>query len=215
MPIEVPERRQQRAPATNTMSDRPFSQLQPFNEHRFDDCIAYLSAKYRRPLSTYEMMKLHVMIDVHHTLDRGKPVIGGSISAFTNGPVSRSAKSRVTHWRKRYEQIGEMPDGFILIEDEEWFRVKPTRVPEDDDFSAAELAAMEKAWQDVIPLLDEHGFPISQNYFHRDSFIGRAWKTAQSREPLGLERDHRGVWQGQPRRGPFADHGAAPLLTTG
>src|SRR5580704_9195545 len=75
------------------------AQLQPFNEHRFDDCMAYLAAKNCRPLSVYEMMKLHVMIDVYHAIARGKPVIGGSLSPFTNGPVSRSAKSRITQWR--------------------------------------------------------------------------------------------------------------------
>jgi hypothetical protein len=156
------------------------SQLQPFNEHRFDDCIAYLAAKHDRPLGVYEMMKLHVMIDVYHTLDRGAPVIGGTIYPFTNGPVSRSSKSRVSHWQKQYEMKARMPDGFLVIDEGDRLRVKPARVPDEDDFSRSELAAMDRAWHDVVKLLDEGGFQASQAFFHRDGFIGRAWKKARN-----------------------------------
>src|SRR5438034_11767384 len=97
MPIESRDRACS-AQAAN-MSQRLLTQLQPFNDHRFDDCMAFLAAKHGRPLSVYEMMKLHAMIDVYHTLDRGKPVIGGSLWPFTNGPISRVAKSRVGQWR--------------------------------------------------------------------------------------------------------------------
>ena len=157
------------------------TQLAPFNEFRFDDCMAYLSSKYARPLSKYEMMKLHVMIDVHHTVARGKPVIGGRVAAFTNGPVARSAMSRVSHWLKRYEREGIQPDGFLVEEETDSFRMKPTRVPEEDDFSPAELEAMEKAWGDVIGLLEAKGFQASQDFFHKDSYVGRAWMSARRR----------------------------------
>jgi hypothetical protein len=161
------------------MSDR-ISQLQPFNEHRFDDCIAYLAAKHDRPLTVYEMMKLHVMIDVYHTLDRGTPVIGGTIWPFTNGPVSRSSKSRVSQWQKQYEMKAQMPDGFLVIDEGDRLRVKPARIPDDEDFSESELAAMHRAWGDVVELLDKNGFLASQAFFHCDGFIGRAWKKARS-----------------------------------
>jgi hypothetical protein len=156
--------------------------LMPFNECRFDDCMAYLAGAHRRPLGTYEMMKLHVMIDVYHTLDRGKPAIGGAFWPFTNGPVARAAKSRVRHWESRYEKTGAMPDGFMLKEEGGRLVATPVRVPDCEDFSAAELDAMERAWRDVIGPLDAAGgFSSSQEFFHKDSFIGRAWEKARQR----------------------------------
>ena len=155
------------------------AQLMPFNECRFDDCMAYLSAEHGRPLSIYEMMKLHVMIDVYHTLERGKPAIGGKVSPFTNGPVSRSSKRRVEDWHRKYEKYATMPDAFVLVDDGVHVRAKPVSVPEKDDFSPAELAAMERAWKDVVVLLEEKGFEESQRFFHSGSFIGRAWAKAR------------------------------------
>lgn len=156
-------------------------QLQPFNEFRFDDCIAYLSSTHNRALTVYEIMKLHVMIDVYHTLDRGKPAIGGVIWPFTNGPVSRSSKGRVAIWRKKYETTAQMPDGFLIIDEGDRLSIKATRVPDEDDFSVAEISAMDRAWKDVVELLDEKGFEASQAFFHQDSFIGQAWKNARNR----------------------------------
>jgi hypothetical protein len=157
------------------------AQLMPFNEFRFDDCMAYLAAKHNRALSVYEMMKLHVMIDVYHTLARGKPAIGGKVSAFTNGPVSRSSKSRVDDWHRKYERYASMPEAFVLLDDGDRVRAKPVIMPEEDDFSPAELAAMERAWKDVVVLLEERGFEESQRFFHSASFIGRAWAKARQR----------------------------------
>ena len=162
------------------MPSPPVHQLQPFNECRFDDCMAHLSATHGRPLSVYEAVKLHVMIDVFHALAHGKPVIGGRFYPFTNGPVSRSAKSRLYHWEKQYQLRGTMPDGFALLEDGVGFRFEPTRVPDVDDFSESELAAMDAAWAAVVPVLDR-GFAESQDFFHRSSSIGRAWRAAQKR----------------------------------
>jgi hypothetical protein len=159
------------------------TQLQPFNEHRFDDCMAYLSAKYGRPLSTYEMMKLHVMVDVHHTLNNAMPVIGGDVWPFKNGPVARCAKNRVADWIKRYEVSGESPEGFEIIDKGDRYRFAPTAIPDKDDFSESELAAMELAWADVVPALNSgpDGFARSQNFFHSDSPIGQAWAKAWAR----------------------------------
>lgn len=162
------------------MPQKKITQLQPFNEHRFDDCIAFLAVKHGRALSLYEMVKLHVMIDVYHTLDRGRPVIGGTISPFTNGPVSRSAKGRVTSWQRHYEARGEMPEHFIIHDDGERLTYEPKTAPDEDDFSAAELEAMDHAWRDVVDILDRGGFKASQEYFHHASFIGRAWRKAKN-----------------------------------
>ena len=145
--------------------------------------MAYLAAKHNRALALYEMMKLHVMIDVYHTIENGKPVIGGQIAAFTNGPVPRSSKTHVGHWKKAYEQSGEMPDGFVITEYRDRLTVIPTQPPSREDFSDSEIKAMDRAWRDVVHLLDkdgeEEGWKASQNYFHKSSFIGRAWEYAR------------------------------------
>jgi hypothetical protein len=159
----------------------PITQLQPFNEHRFDDCMAYLSSKHGRVLSRYEMMKLHVMIDVHHVLDNGIPVIGGEIWPYTNGPVIPCAFHRVSDWIKNYEQTGETPDCFTIAENSaERYEFGPKCCPDKEDFSESEIAAMEAAWNDVIPVLVS-GFDQSQRYFHEESPIGEAWEKASQR----------------------------------
>jgi len=169
---------------TRTANAAPaLTQLQPFNEFRFNDCMAFLAEKHSRALSLYEMMKLHVMIDVYHTIAHGKPVIGGPIAAFTNGPVPRSSKSHIARWKKIYEQSGQMPDGFLIEEHRDRLTFIPTQPPSRDDFSDAEIAAMDRAWTDVVYILDkdgdEEGWIASQKYFHKDSFIGRAWEHAR------------------------------------
>jgi len=159
---------------------KPAYQLMPFNQYRFDDCMAYLAAKHGDELNTYELMKLHVMIDVYHTLERGKPVIGGSFWPFTNGPVARSAASRVSSWRKGYEVLGKQPDGFQLRSDAgDRLLVKPTAVPEEDDFSRSEIEAMGRAWDEVMDTLKK-GFAASQEFFHGGGFIGKAWLKARN-----------------------------------
>ncbi len=161
------------------MPKHDITQLQPFNEFRFDDCIAYLAYLYGHPLSIYEAMKLHVMIDVYHVLDRARPVIGGTIYPFTNGPVSRSSKSRVSAWQNRYEKFGQMPEGFEFIDQGAFLKIKPTRMPDADDFSVSEIDAMNLAWRDVVERLEREGFNASQEFFHGKGFIGKAWNKAR------------------------------------
>jgi antitoxin SocA-like protein len=164
-----------------TSSNTPsfVKQVLPFNQFRFEDCMAYLSAKHDRELSVYELMKLHVMIDVFHTISRGKPVIGGTFSAFRSGPVSRTAKHHVREWLDLYEEGSETPELFDATEkdaDRTYFKAKES--PDPDEFSKSELDAMDKAWETVIPLLDE-SFKKSQDYFHKDSPVGKAWLCAK------------------------------------
>jgi hypothetical protein len=186
------------------------AQLLPFNEWRFDDCMAYLSSTHGRALSVYEMMKLHVMIDVHHTIFCGKPAIGGTFSAFTNGPVSRSAKARVQTWKNRFAKTGEMPDGFLLREDaEDRVRFVPTDTPDEDDFSQAELRAMNLAWRDVVEKLVTQGWDQSQRFFHADGFIGKAWKQARQR---GLPLDWNDILDEYAIAYPHEDVGRAKAL---
>ncbi len=157
----------------------PLHQLQPFNEHRFADCLAYLSAKHGRRLSLYESVKLHVMIDVFHTVAHRKPVIGGHFLPFPNGPVSRPAEAHFNNWQERYNERGEVPDGFAATETQYGLAVQGTRPPDPDEFSDAERAAMDAAWASVVPTYDR-GWGESQDFFHRDSFVGRAWRSARN-----------------------------------
>lgn len=190
-------------------SSHRLTQLQPFNEYRFDDCMAYLSARHHRPLAVYEIMKLHVMIDVYHTLDCGKPVIGGTIWPFRNGPVSRSSKSRISGWQHKYERDGRMPDGFSITDDGNRLTFTPTRVPEQDDFSDAEISAMDRAWKDVVELLDKQGFAASQAFFHRDSFVGQAWEKAKH---CGQNLDWNDIVDEYDRAHPGEDHSRLKAL---
>lgn len=157
------------------------TQLMPFNEFRFDDCMAFLSVKHGRELNKYEMMKLHVMIDVHHTIMRGKPVIGGKLSPYTNGPVARIAWARVKTWINQYDRRGVFPDGFLVKEGENGHTLRALQSPDQEDFSSAELQAMEKAWDDVIGRLQREKFQGSQDFFHGETAIGRAWLSAKHR----------------------------------
>lgn len=174
----------------NSTSSEPQSflkQVLPFNESRFDDCVSYLAHKHGRELSVYELMKLHVMIDVFHCVQHGKPVIGGPLFPFTNGPVSRSSKYRVSEWCEKYQVGAEHPERFKVVEGLEGIHFAPVSAPSDDEFSDSELDAMQRAWDAVIPTLEEDdGFNKSQRYFHSDSFIGRAWSRAKK---FGRELD--------------------------
>lgn len=156
-------------------------QVLPFNESRFDDCVAFLAARNGRSLNIYEIMKLHVMIDVFHTLARGKPVIGGALWPFTNGPVARHAKHHVRKWWDNYQKNGSQPERLRLVENADGARFEATAAPDEQEFSTSELEAMSSAWNVVIPVLAEpNGFEKSQRYFHSESFIGRAWSRAKA-----------------------------------
>jgi len=152
------------------------SQLMPFNEHRFDSCMALLSSKHNQELTQYDMVKLHVMTDIFHTLKHGKPVIGGPLSRWPRGPVVKEAYNRVRHWGHEWDKNDAQPDLFrILRKKNKSFYFKPIVSVGQDEFSPSELTAMEEAWKAVMTK-DWSG---SQKFFHDDStFVGRAWKAA-------------------------------------
>ena len=160
------------------MSDAPLYQLQPFNPCRFDDCLAYLSNKHGRSVSLYAAMKLHVMIDVFHVISTGKPAIGGCFAAFPNGPVARSAETRFNEWREQFNLSEQPPAGFEAMETEYGLAVRGAGPVDPYDFSEAELSAMDRAWDAVVPTLDQ-GWQQSQKFFHSGSFVGRAWRSAK------------------------------------
>jgi hypothetical protein len=161
------------------------SQLLPFNENRFDAAMVYLSRVHDRPLTKYEMSKLHVLADVFHTLDYATPVIGGPLATWPNGPVVGPAYDRLEEWCTRYELTGQMPDRFKIEPRGELRLFIPRAEADPDEFSDSEKAAMEKAWQTLIPLMDR-GFPgyeDSQRLFHDPgTFLGRAYQWAKQEQ---------------------------------
>lgn len=161
--------------------NRPVSQLLPFNEHRFDLVMAHLARKHSRSLSQYDMMKLHVMADIYHVLETARPIIGGSLQPWTHGPVVHEAYNRVARWWHHYDRTGAQPAVLHLVEQDGNARRFEGAIDIDvDEFSEAEHRAMDRAWEDVSPLLDH--WARSADFFHnpQSSFIGRAWHSARA-----------------------------------
>jgi hypothetical protein len=161
------------------------NQLAPFNAHRFEAVIAYMSwkAKVKRTFDQYEMLKLHVMIDVLHVLKYGQPVIGGQLEAWQDGPVVHEAYYQVTQWIRSAETGGVRPRYLCVTRGHGRRNVilcTATAEPDPDDFSESELEVMRQAWKLVV----KQSYADLKKYFHEDaSFIGRAYKKAVARDP--------------------------------
>jgi hypothetical protein len=169
-------------PDATTMTARPapLSQLLPFNEHRFDAVMAYVAHRYGRHLSQYDMMKLHVLTDVYHTLETAKPVIGGSLEAWQYGPVVKPAYDRVAYWWHEYDRSGRQPSMFKLVEQDgntRWF--EPSVGIDADDFSEAEERAISRAWETLSGMRGD--WKRCEAFFHEPdaSFVGAAWDAAK------------------------------------
>ena len=164
----------------------PLSQLMPFNEHRFDACLAYLAAKHNEVLTQRQMVKLHVMIDVYHVLEHGRPVIGGALGRWDGGPVVQRAFNRVKRWWYRFSETGAQPENFCVSQGiNRRIDYRSSAEISDDEFSPSELQAMEKAWGVVTSM----SYAESKAFFHDpDNFMGRAWQNAR-RERRDLDWD--------------------------
>lgn len=148
-------------------------QLLPFNRERFDECMAYLGGRHRWPLTQYDMVKLHVMTDVFHTLRTGRPMIGGPLSRWKHGPVVRPAYNRVRRWGHDWEATGKQPAAFEVVgKRRNAFLFRPTLPVDDTHFGGDERAALGQAWRCVTT----KGWSASQRFFHAESFIGRVWE---------------------------------------
>lgn len=152
------------------------NQLRPFNKERFDECMAFLCAEHRSTLTQYDMVKLHIMADVFHFLQYGKPIIGGPMFRWKNGPVVRPAYNRVRRWGRQWEETGTQPDAFRIVGKRRTaFLFKPARSIDSGAFSQNELSSLDRAWRCVMT----KGWKESQEFFHgANSFIGRAWNAA-------------------------------------
>jgi len=161
---------------------RILSQLQPFNEARFDAAIAWLAWKHDRSLSKYEIVKLHVLMDVFHVIEFGSPIIGGRLAPWELGPVMDEAYGRVDDWCDQFDYGGASPANFKISAKGTLRYLTPTITPEPGDFSASELAAMERAWELLMPMMNKgyNGYLESKEFFHSDTtFIGRAYNKAK------------------------------------
>jgi hypothetical protein len=150
----------------------------PFNEQRFDACMAHIIRRANVPLTKYDMVKLHVLIDVYHTLHRGKPIIGGALERWPHGPVVKKAYDRVDFWDHRHQESGQQPRPFLIFErhgSKTQYGIPANAEVEDPLFSPAELRSIEDAWRFYESLGKK-----AYDFFHsEDTFIGKAWAAAK------------------------------------
>ena len=155
------------------------SQVSPFNESRFDACMAYIAARRKTALDQYDMVKLHVLIDTFHVLNYGRTVIGGKLEAWRHGPVVRPAYERIQEWTREFDHTGAEPERLRLVEKKGTVKRFEAAAPADpDDFTPSELKAMDYAWATLEALPD---MAECRRYFHhKKTAIGRAWKSARN-----------------------------------
>jgi uncharacterized phage-associated protein len=160
------------------------NQVQPFNEHRFDACMNYLTRRYNRFLDQYDIAKLHVLIDFFHILETGKPVIGGALERWPLGPVVKQGYNRARTLGYAYDQQPSrerqaLRRGLLQVvaKTKKAYTFTAYGEADDSDFSPAEIAAMESAWQTIAP----KSFAEKTRFFHDSgaSFIGKVWTAAK------------------------------------
>jgi hypothetical protein len=153
------------------------TKLIPFNPHRFDACMGYLAqAVYARPLTIFEMVKLHVMTDVFHVLQHAHQAIGGELTPWPYGPVVEPAYNRLKHWQHRNDEDGTQPTEYQIIPGEVT-GFQPRAAYDPEDLAPAELEAMNKA----VTLLRPLSFDDAYRFFHsNDTFMGRAYNRAKA-----------------------------------
>jgi uncharacterized phage-associated protein len=160
----------------------PLSQLMPFNEVRFRHCMAYLGHVKGQSLSQLYLVKLNVLIDLFHILRCGKPAIGGPVAPWELGPVVPEAYHLCAAWKTEYDRFGRHPVGFKVIgRSGGKMKLRAVGPIDADDFSAYEVEAMERAW-DEIGRLNYSGL---WDYTHNpDTFLGYAYTTAKGQNRL-------------------------------
>lgn len=156
----------------------------PFNEEQFDRCSLWLATKLGRPVTQYDLVKFHVMTDIYHVLQYGRPVIGGALVKWKFGPVVKPAYFRLTSQANRFEQ-GKTVIGPLAVEAgrSNVYKFTPAQGAsvDEDEFSQSEIEAMEAALQ-IVRL----SFAKSQGFFHEPmaSFVGRVWTDAEFDKPI-------------------------------
>lgn len=157
-------------------------ELQPFNQARFDACMAWVAKQFDRTLSQYEAVKIHALADALHVVRFYTPIIGGTLRKLQNGPVALNALNRAKSWGADDEAPFKLTDtrGKTLF-----FTPKslPTR---ESMFTKYEREAILESASKVFSMT----FAQSQNFFHgetdeQNSFLGKAWrKTSVDKAPI-------------------------------
>ncbi|MCC6680740.1 MAG: SocA family protein [Phycisphaeraceae bacterium] len=135
-------------------------------------------------MTQHDMVKLHVMIDFHHILKTGRPVIGGALTRWKHGPVVTPAYNRIASLGHMFDEKGEAREGGIRVvgkRKNSWLYDR-FGVINEQDFSPVERDAMGQAWRDIIPL----NFQRREDFFHKPAFfMGKAWSQAKAdRQPI-------------------------------
>jgi Antitoxin SocA-like, Panacea domain len=151
------------------------SQLTPFNEYRYDLVVAYVLKRINALFDIYDFVKIHALVDAIHVAETGRPVVGGKLEPWAHGPVVRPAYARAN----RILQGREATDKFEVLKMQgprPSAGVRPSYVPDTDEFCESELSAMEKAYK----LFNTLGQNELYAYFHDPkTFIGYAWNKAR------------------------------------
>ncbi len=165
------------------------NQLYPFNEIRFDRVMLWFSKTYGVALTQYDIVKLHVLSDINHVLESGRPIIGGALERWPNGPVVKRAYNIAKHRAYLHDEghpMGPFDVRQVHNTVHEFSAPADCNVT-DSEFSGTELAAMREAWETLmVGLVD---WDARERYFHEPdaSFIGKAYHSAEEREASGVD----------------------------
>lgn len=146
-------------------------ELQPFNQARFDACMAWVAKQFDRTLSQYEAVKIHALADVLHAVAHHRPIIGGTFKKLPYGPVALDALNRAKEWKDDKHAPFELTDklGNTML-----FKPKPGPTHE-AMFTPSEREAILEAAGTVFSMT----FSASQKFFHgeagKGNYLGRAW----------------------------------------
>jgi hypothetical protein len=161
-------------------------ELQPFNQARFDACMAWVAKEFDRSFSQYEAVKIHALADALHTVRYHNPIVGGRLRKLRHGPVDLDALNRSKDWSDDDKSSPMSPvakRGKCI-----YFARKPGPTHE-DMFTPSELDAIRDAARIVFSMT----FAESQKFFHGDqdgsnTFLGKAWKATKSdKAPISWE----------------------------
>lgn len=161
------------------LNREPLSQLMPFNEVRFRECMAYLAHVKAQSLSQLYLVEFSFLIDLFHVFRCGKPVIGGSLAPWTLGPVVQEAYHLCVDWRTEYDRLGRHPVGFkvVALGSAGKLKLKAEGEVDMDAFSPYEIESMECAWDEIGHL----NLPSLRHYTRSpDTFLGYAYSSARA-----------------------------------
>jgi hypothetical protein len=159
-------------------------ELQPFNQTRFDACMAWVAKAFDRTLSQYEAVKIHALADALHVVRFHNPIIGGTLKKLPYGAVALNALNRAKRWKIDKDAPFEMTDknGNAM-----YFKRKPGSTRE-AMFTPAERQTILEAAGTVFSMT----FAASQKFFHGESgennFLGKAWSnTHKANAPISWD----------------------------